>query len=617
MIGTTLARRYEIEKVIGSGGMAVVYRAHDRRTQRPVAVKVLREEYINDQEFLRRFDREAIACAKMRHPNIVNLIDIGEEGDTRFLVMEYVEGSTLKEVIQEQGQIPPDRAVLIALQALSALRHAHQKHIVHRDIKPQNILIDVHGDVKITDFGIARMTDAATATLGDGNVMGSVHYFSPEQAKGRQVTAASDLYSLGVVLYEMLAGRVPFDGDTPVAVAMQHINDLPKPVSTHAPQASPAIEEVLAKAMCKDIPQRYHGAEQMFMDLRRALRQPTGGFVKMRPAPTPLEAQRTQPAAIRRTRNRWRGRMLFVLTLLLCAGVIGAIATMGYRLWVQLTDYTTIPDVVGFEETLALGALRRADLEAAIERERSDRVLAGFVIHQEPAEGGMLRRGEEVLLRISLGSGKVQVPSLVGLAQELAEQELSELGLVLNVVEIELSVNPVGQVTRQEIPPGAEVEGRAVVDVFVSGGLVVVPDVLSQPFSTAEETLNELGLLVGDVGSVEVDNARQDTLVLTQDPKMGEAVFPGAEIKLSVGRFDARPFRQSLSLRVIIPEGGARVRVTLLEPDGRETEQYAAMHTLAGATQIPVELRSTLGREMTYRVYIDNTLVEENLIDFE
>jgi len=617
MIGKTFARRYEIQEMIGSGGMAVVYRAHDRRTQRPVAVKVLREEYNNDQEFLRRFDREAIACAKVHHPNIVNLIDIGEEGDTRYLVMEYVEGSTLKEMIKEQGQIPPDRAALIALQALSALRHAHQKHIVHRDIKPQNILIDVHGDVKITDFGIARMTDAATATLGDGNVMGSVHYFSPEQAKGRQVTAASDLYSLGVVLYEMLAGRVPFDGDTPVAVAMQHINDLPKPISTHAPQASPAIEEVLSKAMCKEISQRYQSAEQMFMDLRRALRQPEGGFVKMRPAPPPPDTRRNQPVESRQTRSKWRGRILFGLTLLLCAGVIGAIARMGYTLWVQLTDYTSIPDVVGYEESLALVALRRADLEAAVEREPSDKVLAGFVIRQEPAEGGMLKRGEQVLLHISLGSGMVQVPNLVGLPQDLAEQELLNLGLVMRIVDRELSETPPGQVIRQEAPPGTELQDDAVVNVYVSGGLVVVPDVLNLPFSVAEEMLQELGLKAVNAGSVEVDSVRQADLVQTQVPRRGVEVFLGTEVKMSVGWFETRHYSKNLSLRVSIPQDGARVRVTLLEPDGREIEQYAAMHTISGINPISVEMLSTIGGEITYRVYVDNVLVEEELIDFE
>jgi len=378
VIGKTLARRYHIEALIGSGGMAVVYRAQDLRTQRTVAVKALREEYSNDREFLRRFDREAMACAKVQHPNIVGLIDIGEEDNIRYLVMEYVQGSTLKDIIQERGQIPPEEAVRIALQALSALRHAHQKHIVHRDIKPQNILIDVHGDVKIADFGIARMTDAATATLGDGNVMGSVHYFSPEQAKGRPVTEASDLYSMGVVLYEMLAGRVPFDGDTPLSVAMQHINDPPKPVSVYAPEASVAVEQTLAKAMCKNLSQRYVTAEQMAADLRRALRQPEGGFVKMRPL-LAQETQRSQPAPDKRSRGRQRrrGRVLFALTLLLCAVVLGVIAFAGYGFWLHMSNYTAMPGVVGFEETVALAVLSKAQVEAVILREHHDVVLRG------------------------------------------------------------------------------------------------------------------------------------------------------------------------------------------------------------------------------------------------
>ncbi|MCL2545429.1 MAG: PASTA domain-containing protein, partial [Clostridia bacterium] len=380
---------------------------------------------------------------------------------------------------------------------------------------------------------------------------------------------------------------------------------------------SPAIEEVLAKAMCKDLSQRYQSAEQMFVDLRRALRQPAGGFVKMRPDPVQMGTQRTRPGIVRRVRRRWRGRLLFLLTALLCVGVIGVIVGVGYNLWIQLTDYTTIPDVRGYEETLALNALRRASLDAAIVREYSDGVHAGFVIAQEPPEGVMLKRGERVLLYVSLGSGRVRIPDVVGLIQEFAEEELASLGLVMGDVLVELSEAPLGQVIRQEPPPGAEAEGGELVDLVVSGGLVVMPDLSNQPFAVAAETLESLGLQAGDISYVDVDTARQDSLVQAQDPKVGEAVFPGAVVQLSVGRFDARPFRKSVTFQASVPQGGARIRVTLVEPDGQESEQYAAKHTLAGVNVITVELRSAIGRDMLYRVYVDDVLADERPVSFE
>ncbi len=622
MIGKILSKRYRIEALIGSGGMAVVYRALDLRTNRTVAVKALRAEYSRDQDFLRRFDREAMACAKVQHPNIVNLLDIGEDGDTRYLVMEYVQGQTLKEVIQERGKLPQEEALRITQQALSALGHAHQKHIIHRDIKPQNMLVGLHGDIKIADFGIARMTDSTTLTHMDGNIMGSVHYFSPEQAKGQQASAPSDLYSIGVVLYEMLTGRVPFDGETSVAVAMQHVNELPKPVSSFTPGVYPAVEQVLAKAMCKGIAQRYTSAEQMSADLRRAVRQPEGGFVKMRPAPVPADTKRTgvgggQGRGRNNRARRWRGRVLFTLTLLLCAGVLGLLGYAGYGFYAHMTNYTAMPGVTGLEQSVALDVLRKAQIEPVIIKQRHDVVMSGFVITQDPPEGKEIGRGEQAALYISVGSAKVQVPNLVGMAQEEAEAALTEQGLAVGDVLVELSEALPGRVIRQEPAASTEATDGMMVDLHVSGGVVVVPDLSQLPFADAEGKLTSLGLAVGHVTFVDVDNARQDTQIQAQDPKTGERVFPGSEIALSVARFDHRPFHKQVSVRVEIPKEGARVRVALVERDGKETEQYAARHALAGPNELTVELRSAIGGEASYRVYVNDAVVEESVITFE
>ena len=223
MIGKMLDNRYELVEFIGNGGMALVYRAIDHRTGHSVAVKILRPEFNQDAEFLGRFEREATTASRMSHHNIVNLLDVGQDGEYRYLVMEFVRGKTLKDVIQDRGALTPEVAGQIAIRILSALQHAHKNGIIHRDIKPQNILVHSDGHIKVADFGIARVAGSSTISRSD-SVMGSVHYFSPEQARGEEVTFASDLYSVGVVLYEMLTGQPPFDGDTPVAIALQHLN---------------------------------------------------------------------------------------------------------------------------------------------------------------------------------------------------------------------------------------------------------------------------------------------------------------------------------------------------------------------------------------------------------
>ena len=254
LIGKTLDGLYTVRELIGTGGMAVVYRAYDKIRKRTVAIKVLRPEYESDEEFVRRFSREAEAASKVSHENIVNMLDVGIDGEVRYIVMEFVDGQTLKELIREKGRIPPDQALRMTIRILAAVDHAHRNGIVHRDIKPQNILVDRQGRVKVADFGIARLKTEQKTQLDENgaSALGSVHYFSPEQARGEVADEKSDLYSVGVVMYEMLTGRVPFVGDTPVSVAMQHINDAPPPITDYAPETPPAVVAVVMKALAKN-----------------------------------------------------------------------------------------------------------------------------------------------------------------------------------------------------------------------------------------------------------------------------------------------------------------------------------------------------------------------------
>lgn len=271
-----IAQRYQIIQPIGEGGMALVYLARDLRTGHDVALKFLRPEFKENPDFLNRFRREASAASKMSHHNIVNLLDVGEDTDNPFIVIEYVNGKTLKDIIRDSKTLPVDVSVQIAIRILSALQHAHQAGIIHRDIKPQNILVNQKGYIKVADFGIARMVGTKTATVADNDksVMGTVHYFSPEQAKGETATVSSDLYSVGVVLYEMLTGKVPFDGDTPVAIALQHVQTKPRLLRELNEKVSPSVEMVVMKSLEKNPVNRYHTALEMAQALKIALQSP-------------------------------------------------------------------------------------------------------------------------------------------------------------------------------------------------------------------------------------------------------------------------------------------------------------------------------------------------------
>ena len=300
LIGKVVSRRFRVEEVIGSGGMAVVYRAFDLKTHQTVALKVLREEYEHDEEYRERFQREAEVGRRLNHPNIVNLVDSGAVGGVRYIALEYVDGKTLKEIIQQKGTMQQEEAVHYALQILAALGHAHSRKIIHRDIKPQNLMVTRSGQLKMGDFGIAGIADTKTLT-GDGSVIGSVHYFSPEQAKGMRATEASDLYSVGVILYEMLTGHVPFQGETAVSVAMMHLMKEPTPVEEEA-EVSPALAKIIRKALEKQPQNRYQSADAMIRDLRRGLRHPDGAFMDNE------KRRRSAPAAEKPSWRSGRGR---------------------------------------------------------------------------------------------------------------------------------------------------------------------------------------------------------------------------------------------------------------------------------------------------------------------
>ena len=384
--------------------MASVYRALDLRTGHRVAVKFLRQEFHKNPEFLDRFRREATAASRMSHHNIVNLLDIGDDPKSPYLVFEYVDGKTLKEIIADHGKLPQATAVQIAIRILSALRHAHEAGIIHRDIKPQNILVDRQGYIKVSDFGIARMVGSNTMQDADGkpSIMGSVHYFSPEQARGETATVSSDLYSVGVVLYEMLTGTVPFEGETPVAVAIQHVQVAPKPIRELNPAVSPALENVVAKAMEKDPRQRYASAMFMAQALHAALlaeKEPTQD--------TPVFPAQ-QKAAKRRSvfAGRLRGRLLIIL---LGFALIAGLVLGGVFIYRDIVNATRAPLLVAETEETAVRLAERAGLSPRIERISSDEPV-GIVITQSHDLGFPMQRGDTILITVSSGPIKSRRP---------------------------------------------------------------------------------------------------------------------------------------------------------------------------------------------------------------
>ena len=600
LIGKIVSRRFRVEDVLGRGGMAIVYRAFDLKTHQTVALKVLREEYENDPEYKERFAREAMVCKKLNHPNVVNAIDSGVVGGVSFIAMEYVDGQTLKEHIAECGSMEQGEAVRCTLQILSALAHAHQRGIVHRDMKPQNVLVSRNGQIKLGDFGIAGVADTKTLT-SDGNVMGSVHYFSPEQAKGMKATAASDLYSVGVMLYEMLAGHVPFEGETAVSVAMMHLMETPKPVEQEA-SICKAVELIVKKALEKKPQDRYQSADTMMRDLRRALRHPDGGFMEIERKNT--EERRQKAAEERVKRRRRSSAVMRAVALFAAMSVVVLIAAAGVKLYANMFLYARMPDLAGVDAATAEKMVSSTGLTAQLVYAYSD-TPEGYVSGQLPVSGEHVRRGETVSVTISLGSDMIPMQRFVGMTQDEAVTALKAQGFEAGAITIVPSEQLRGTVVAQNPDIGTSARLGSAVELTISGGRVVVPALVGQREEEALSRIEQLGLSCGMITYENVSDARQDGVVLTQSLERFAEVLPGSVVEMEVGYYDKRKYTASVSVKVSVPEEGVNVRVTLVGEDGKESDMYAATHTEPGEIELDVLLRSEASGVMTWRLYLD------------
>lgn len=608
MIGRLISGRYRIEALVGMGGMAKVYRARDEQESRTVAIKVLRAEYESDMEFVRRFSREAEAAAKMAHENIVNLLDVGIDGEMRYIVMEYVEGRTLKDMICDEGRIHPDLALRMTIRILAAVDHAHRNGIVHRDIKPQNILVDREGRIKVADFGIARLKASQTTNLdNDASAMGSVHYLSPEQAKGEVTDEQSDLYSVGVVLYEMLTGKVPFDGDNGIAVALKHVSEAPASMRSHNAHISRALDEVVMRALCKDKRKRYQTAAEMAADLRMTISRPRGGFVRY-----PVTEKENQESAPReekkkkKTKKRSIGALIIVAALVLTCTVVMLIYYMNQRI-----DTVYMPMLIGKTENDAVEQMLEIGIEPVIVNAYSEEVQAGYVMLQSSNEGDALKKDATLTLTVSLGSQWYYLEDMSGWDSASAISALVDSGVKNIEVSYAQSELPVGTVLSLDQPTGWTSRDTAVT-VFVSGQSVSMPSLSGLTLNGARAVIEAEGLKIGNVTEGDSADAPSGT-VIAQSVAAYTRVLVGTQIDITICRQQEKQYSPVTQLMLVVPLENLRVVVDMVTPSGQHIEAYAD-NLPAGTHRIAL----TSSESGTHRVYIymDDVLYESMEIDF-
>ena len=618
-----LANRYRLTEQIGMGGMAIVYRAVDLRTGHNVAVKVLRPEYNEDREFISRFQREAEAASKMTHHNIVNLLDVGMDGENRYLVMEYVQGKTLKAVIQERGKLNAPLACQIAIRILSALEHAHRNGIVHRDIKPQNILVHEDGHIKVADFGIARIADSATLTRGD-NVMGSVHYFSPEQARGEGATAASDIYSTGVVLYEMLTGRAPYDGDNPVAVAMQHLHATPVPIQNLAPDVPPAVVRVCMKAMEKNPAMRYQSARDMAADLRAALEErgeqtvfPENELVVRQPKPQVAPEKVSNTAPRQRIQMPNERVLRIVLDILIALAVIAGLFFGGKAIYEQTIFTVKVPDVMGMNIDEAVSILKQAGLTETHKAMPNDQVELNQVYVQNPAAETTARKGDSVILVISSGPVPFEMPDVVGKTTEEATSLLNAKKMTITRDRAASSDVPKGSVMSQVPAAGEQVTRDDPVTLTISGGSTVVPSLQGCTLQEAEEMLTKQNLtLMPSLKYVITDNEKEHGLIASSSPEGENRVAEDTPVQLTLYRYPDAECTASLVVTVPESDQQQKVKISIMAEQSNvaiDSRTYTVEADDSRVIEETVDIPDS--RTYTYTVYINDTQQEQKILN--
>ena len=537
---TLVDSRYRILRRIGSGGMADVYCAEDTHLGRQVALKVLHRRFAQDQEFVERFRREASAAAGLQHPNVVNVFDRGRHDGTYYIAMEHLPGRTLKEIVEAEAPLAQERVVDFGLQILQAAGFAHRHGVIHRDFKPHNVIVDEHARAKVTDFGIARA--GASEMTETGSIMGTAQYLSPEQAQGHAVTATSDLYSIGVMLYEMLAGRLPFEGESAVSIALKHLSEPPAPISQLRPDVHPALESVVMAALAKDPARRWQTAEDFGEALAAAGAQlgeapPPTDTTVFAPVPAPVPAAvdgDTPPPPLapvtepeRKKKRRWPWFAIGLLTLAL----VGFLAYLAVSA-LTAAETREVPRVVGRQLVEARAVLERAGFQVEETRVRSE-VDFDQVLDQDPNPGEQAEEGSTVVLEVSNGPGTVLVPTVRNLPQGQAIDELEERGLRANVDRLSSEEVRAGLALRTVPSAGTEVERGERIQLFISSGpeLVAVPAVIGLSGDSAEAQISDAGLVPA---VQEAESEEPEGEVISQDPSAGSELRVGSTVTITV-----------------------------------------------------------------------------------
>ncbi|EGL39782.1 kinase domain protein [Megasphaera lornae] len=638
MTGHTLANRYQILEEVGTGGMAVVYKARDILLDRIVAVKILHAEYGNDHEFVTRFRQEAQAAAKLSHPNIVNIYDVGKDGDIHYIVMEFVRGETLKEYIEKHGHLPINTSIQIAFDIGEALESAHHNGLVHCDIKPHNILVTETGRIKVADFGIARAINSSATMKEDKKILGSVHYFSPEQASGNTLDERTDIYSLGVVMYEMMTGVVPFEGDTPLSIALQHVQDaipLPTKYNRRIPRL---VERCILKAMAKNPDDRFQSVEELMSELRLSQ-----GFVNSNKGAMPIIKKgfegtvKLPPVPEKNTRgegnifNRFldsvsrhsKKSIIIAMGSVFIIAFLWAFFSFG-NFW--STQDITVPDVTGKQMEIAQTMLTDKHLSVSVKEVDSSDVPVGEVITQTPIGGSVVKANRTIYLTVSRGNhgDTVLVPDLRGLTLDEATRKLKEIGLSVGTVTYADADREDGKILQQTPSSPDKVAQNTTIDVVVSrvkvkeAAPVNVPDTRGMSLDTAMQTLNNAGISIGTVGNLNSNLPNAQATVTGQSLRKGGrtadlyVTYPQtADTSSADVPKEGTGAMRSGKVNIHVPNGSSNphVQIVLTDDNGSRTVYDKVQ---AGGDTV-VKNVSGVGRTHV-KVFINNTLVQDQYL---
>lgn len=647
MIGRVLNDRYEIVQFVGQGGMAKVYLGFDKVLNRDVAIKVLQEEFTDNEQFLNKFKREAQAAGKLSHPHIVNIYDTGIDNNIYYIVMEYVDGGTLKDYINAKGKLSYRESINYALAIASALSQAHKNNIIHRDVKPQNILLTRAKRLpKVADFGIARAITSSTMTMVD-ETMGSVHYLSPEQARGGYLDARSDLYSLGILLYEMVTGKLPFDSDSPVAVALMQIQEDIVPLRDIDPEAPKGLEVIIQNLTAKSPNDRYQDAASLIEDLKkvrsdfnahinrigmddtspteripiirdeeieqvpkRVALENTDDYDKLREDEVEKDKKDKKDKKKKKDKEgktNWFTKLplkMKILTGVLAVILIAGIVFAGTRIFAK---EITVPSVVNMTQAEAIATLEKAGLKVDTPKmQSSTEVEAGMVISQSPTANTVIKSYKKVTIVVSSGPKNVEIPNVVGMKQEEAESAITTLDLKVKVVSEYNDNVEKGEVYKQTPAAKESIKQGETVTIYVSKGesKVTMEDLSGLSLSEAKSKITSLGLVVGDIEYDSSEKYGKD-VVISSSPSQYEEVTKGSSVDLVVSKGLIQSKTMAIDIGEFCNSTGEKVKVDIVyvDPDGDTSTAYSG--TVKDTDIIRVTFR---GYGVGYfKVYINGT----------